>query len=97
MGKTEIYNRDKDDGCFYCGKPLTEDEASLEHLLASVHGGNNDKNNLTIACKEHNLEGGASAIVRKVKLRDDLRGKVVQKSGKSTVITVGSVRIEVKE
>lgn len=98
MGKAEIYKRDGGI-CFYCGVHLTEEEASLEHLLSTTHGGNNDKNNLTIACKPCNLEAGAKSIVKKVRFRDEQLGKEMTTniSRKTTRLTIGDVKVEITE
>src|SRR5258708_38264255 len=98
MVKAEIYKRDGG-LCFYCGKSIAEEEASLEHILSSTHGGNNDKNNLTIACKDCNLEAGAKSIVKKIKFRDEQRGIefVVARPQKTTKLTIGDVKVEITE
>jgi 5-methylcytosine-specific restriction endonuclease McrA len=98
MGKPEIYKRDGG-VCFYCGVHLTEEEASLEHLLSTTHGGNNDKNNLTIACKPCNLEAGAKSIVKKVKFRDEQMGRELIKIApkKTTTLTIGDIRVLIEE
>lgn len=98
MGKKEIYLRDSGI-CFYCGVHLTEEQASLEHLLSTTHGGNNDKNNLTIACKPCNLEAGAKSIVKKVKFRDEQLGREIKatKLPKTTRLTIGDVKVEITE
>lgn len=98
MSKSEIYKRDGG-FCFYCGVHLTEAEASLEHLLSTTHGGNNDKNNLAIACKPCNLEAGAKSVVKKVKFRDEQLGRdaTPSKPLKTTRLTIGDVKVEITE
>lgn len=101
MSKQEVYKRD-DGMCFYCAKTLTLDEATMEHLLAVVHGGSNKNENLVIACSGCNGDAGAKSVIAKVKLREArLFPTSVPSSttpvSKTTVITVGDIRIEVKE
>lgn len=94
MSKLEVYNRDGG-MCFYCGKPITIEEATVEHLLATVHGGNNSVANTTVACTDCNGLAGARSIVEKIKLRDLKRG--VGLASKRTVVTLGDIRIETTE
>lgn len=64
--------RDGDD-CFFCGRPLREDDVSVEHLLSIVDGGNNHDSNLALAHVACNGLAGNMAIVDKIKLRERLR------------------------
>lgn len=62
------------DGCFFCGRPFTEEKpATLEHLLSIAHGGNNHLSNLVLAHGECNLKADSMPVIEKVKLRDELR------------------------
>lgn len=93
MGKQSIHDRDGNE-CFYCGKGLTLEEATIEHLIPLSNGGNNSDANLVLADKDCNMEAGALPIIEKVKLRESKRGINTKKN---TVLTVGDIRIEVKE
>jgi len=65
----EVLKRDGSD-CFFCLKPTTDENRTLEHLLAVAHGGNNNPANLVIACSPCNLAVGHLAIVEKIKHRE---------------------------
>lgn len=93
MGKQTVYDRDNKE-CFYCGKSLTFEEATHEHLLATSKGGDNSDANTTVACKDCNLAAGSLPIVEKVKLRDAKRGI---ENKKITTLTIGDIKVEVKE
>lgn len=59
--------------CFYCGLPFTvEDDATEEHLLSLIHGGNNRLENKALAHRRCNELAGRLPIVEKVKLRERL-------------------------
>lgn len=67
----------KRDGCecWFCGKPLNPDTATIEHLLNVSNGGNNHINNLTLACNPCNQKARNMCITEKVVLRERLRSK----------------------
>lgn len=97
MSKQEVYDRDGGK-CFFCGIPLTFEEATHEHLVATSLGGTNHNANCTIACKPCNLAAGAMTVVDKVALREaKLFPEGKKKSGKKTVLTVGDIKIEINE
>jgi len=50
--------------CARCGKPLSVDESTLEHIFPKWAGGNNRLANLTVLCKECNLEKYDSIVYR---------------------------------
>lgn len=93
MSKQTVYDRDGGE-CWYCGTPLTFEEATHEHILANTHGGTNGDFNTTIACKPCNIEAGALAIVDKVRLRETKRGQLTKKL---TTLTIGDIRVEVRQ
>lgn len=64
-----IRSRDGDN-CFYCGQPVSFEDESLEHLLASVHGGSNHISNLVLAHKKCNSDVGHLPIIEKIKIRE---------------------------
>lgn len=99
MSKSEVYDREQGK-CFFCGKELTFEEATLEHLLAKIHGGNNTLHNTTIACSECNRDVGQLPIVQKILLRDMkmlFTGEHKKSPPKVTTIEVGDVKIKFEE
>jgi 5-methylcytosine-specific restriction endonuclease McrA len=46
--------------CFWCGKSLTEDAITIEHLYPKSRGGSNSLENLRLACKPCNQSRGNS-------------------------------------
>jgi 5-methylcytosine-specific restriction endonuclease McrA len=44
--------------CCWCKKPLSIEEATLEHLVPRCYGGTNELGNLTLACYECNNRRG---------------------------------------
>ena len=46
--------------CWWCGKCLTEEEMTIEHLLPRSRGGSNSDENLRLACKSCNQSRGNS-------------------------------------
>lgn len=69
----EIIRRDGT-ACFFCAKETTEENRTLEHLLAVIHGGSNNPANLVIACNSCNQSVGNMPIIDKIKYRETLRG-----------------------
>lgn len=61
------------DNCFYCGKPLNKD-ITIEHILGKSKGGANRNENLALAHKKCNLLAANLPIVKKIELRDRMRG-----------------------
>lgn len=93
MGKQAVLDRDGKE-CFYCGQELTFEQATVEHLIPLSNGGNNTDANLVLAHKECNMEAGSLPIIEKVKLRESKRGINTKKT---TTLTIGDIRVEVKE
>jgi len=69
--------------CWFCTKPLTAMDATIEHLLNVSNGGNNHINNLTIACSPCNQTARNMCITDKVILKAKLteRRRLALKSG----------------
>ena len=69
--------------CWFCEKPLTAEDATIEHLLNVSNGGNNHTNNLTVACKGCNQKARNMCITEKVLLKVTLteRRRLAVKSG----------------
>ncbi len=57
-------------GCFYCGEALTEDAATLEHLVARCLGGPNILANLVLACQPCNAKAADRTVIEKIRLRE---------------------------
>lgn len=56
------------DGCMYCAKPLTIDDATIEHIVAATHGGPNHLANLALACQPCNVEASHLSAREKFEL-----------------------------
>lgn len=59
--------------CFYCGKEMSVNTETLEHILPINKGGNNHLANLALCHEECNKLAGHMDLVAKIKLRDNLR------------------------
>lgn len=60
-------------GCFFCTTDTTDENISIEHLLSTSNGGNNNMANLVIACKGCNSAVGDMPIIEKMNYRDTVR------------------------
>lgn len=60
--------------CFFCRKALPKAEASVEHLVASANGGQNDDGNCVACCKALNHLLGAKSIKEKMQIVLNQRG-----------------------
>jgi hypothetical protein len=60
--------------CFFCGDPLPQNEASVEHLVASANGGGNGDENCVACCKTLNAMFASMALKEKIKLVLNQRG-----------------------
>jgi hypothetical protein len=52
--------------CFFCKKPLSKADASVEHLVASANGGSNAEENCVACCKSLNSLLGSKALKEKL-------------------------------
>lgn len=64
-----VLARDGED-CFYCFKPTTEHNRTLEHLVARTHGGPNHLSNLVLAHRKCNANAGHLSAMEKIRLRE---------------------------
>ena len=48
--------------CFYCGQPLTELTAELDHAVPMSRGGKTEADNLRLACSSCNLKKGTQTV-----------------------------------
>jgi len=53
----EIYKRDNGQ-CQYCQKYLSRDEATIDHILAPLRGGQNTLRNVQLCCEWCNVDKG---------------------------------------
>jgi CMP-N-acetylneuraminic acid synthetase len=51
--------------CFFCKKPLSKADASVEHLLASAKAGSNHDDNCVVCCKSFNALLGSMSLKEK--------------------------------
>ena len=61
--------------CFFCRKPLPQNEASVEHLVASANGGSNGDDNCVACCKALNALFGSMSLKEKIQLVLNQRGQ----------------------
>lgn len=60
--------------CWYCGRSLTYEDATLEHLTPLAKGGTNDDSNLVVAHKSCNTSANMlNTLAEKLERRDALR------------------------
>lgn len=67
--KRELFKRDGNK-CFYTGIDLTEDTASIEHLIPVCKGGKNNLDNLVLCLPEENAKMGNLPLIEKIKYRE---------------------------
>jgi hypothetical protein len=60
--------------CFFCKKPLAENDASVEHLVATVNGGPNHDHNCVACCKALNWLLGSMSLKEKIEVLLNQRG-----------------------
>lgn len=56
------------DLCFFCQRPVSEDNESAEHLVAVTHGGPNHISNMFLAHKGCNAQAGHLSAPEKIKI-----------------------------
>jgi len=61
--------------CFFCKDPLPQSEASVEHLVASANGGNNNDENCVACCKSLNALFGSMSLKEKIQLVLNQKGQ----------------------
>jgi 5-methylcytosine-specific restriction endonuclease McrA len=67
--KQKLFQRDGK-LCFYTGVELTEETASIEHLIPLCKGGKNNLDNLVLCTEESNQLMGDKPLIEKIKYRD---------------------------
>ena len=61
-----IRERDGDE-CFFCARPVSEDEESVEHLIEVTNGGTNHLSNLCLAHTKCNQDAAGLSLAEKIK------------------------------
>lgn len=61
--------------CFFCKKPLSKTDASVEHLLASSRGGGNQDENCVACCTSLNRLLGSMSLKEKIQVFLNQKGQ----------------------
>ena len=61
--------------CFFCKKPLSVNDASVEHLVASSNGGPNRDDNCVACCKSLNTLLGSMSLKEKIQVCLNQKGQ----------------------
>ena len=61
--------------CFFCRQTLPKCEASVEHLVASANGGNNNDENRVACCKAVNALLGSMSLKEKIQVVLNQKGQ----------------------
>jgi hypothetical protein len=61
--------------CFFCEKPLTTANASVEHLVATAKGGQNGDDNLVACCESINQLLGSMSLKEKIQVVLNQKGE----------------------
>ena len=59
--------------CFFCGLPMTEDEATIEHLVPLSRRGPNTDENLALAHEACNMAAGDAPLMEKIRKHCEAR------------------------
>lgn len=65
--KRSLLNRDGD-LCFFCQAPMSDDNMTVEHLVAITHGGPNHISNLFLAHRGCNVAAGRLSAPEKIRM-----------------------------
>jgi hypothetical protein len=76
--------------CFFCKQLLPKSEASVEHLVASANGGNNNDENRVACCKAVNALLGSMSLKEKIQVVLNQQGQFKCPNG------VGSTKLATK-
>lgn len=60
--------------CFYCGKPVTFEDFTIEHLVSLTHGGPDHIANMALSHARCNAAAGHLSVVQKVRMAEDMKG-----------------------
>lgn len=61
--------------CFFCKKPLTRIDASVEHLVAKANGGHDHDGNCVVCCKALNGMLGSMSLKEKIQVFLNQKGQ----------------------
>ncbi|MEO6182462.1 MAG: HNH endonuclease [Verrucomicrobiota bacterium] len=61
--------------CFFCKQPLSQADASVEHLFASANGGGNEFENCVACCKSVNALFGSMSLKEKFQVVLNQKGQ----------------------
>jgi len=81
--KESLFERDGY-ACFYTGVELTEETATIEHLIPLSKGGKNNSDNLVLCTKESNHAMGDKPLITKIKERDTMLKIALENAEKIT-------------
>ena len=79
--------------CFFCRELLPQNEASVEHLVASANGGGNADDNCVACCKALNALLGSMSLKEKIQLVLNQKGhfKCPNKVGARNAVVADAV------
>ena len=70
--------------CFFCKKPLSQNDASVEHLVARSKGGPNHDENCVVCCKSLNTFLGNKPLKEKIRIFLNQKGSFECPNGNHT-------------
>ncbi len=75
--------------CFFCQKPLSKHEASVEHLVARANGGSDNHENCVVCCQAVNALFGSMSLKEKIRVVLNQKGpfKCPNRSASAKVVT----------
>lgn len=73
--------------CFFCKKPLSGAEASVEHLVARAKGGSDHDGNCVACCKSVNALLGSMSLKEKIQVVLNQKGKFECPNGVQPKVT----------
>ena len=74
--------------CFFCKAPLSNADASVEHLVASANGGANRDDNCVACCKALNALLGSMSLKEKVQVVLNQKGQFKCPNGAARSVSV---------
>lgn len=60
--------------CFFCGKAVTFEDFTIEHLVSLTHGGPDHIANMAVSHARCNATAGHLSVVEKVRLAEEMKG-----------------------
>lgn len=72
------------DNCFYCLTAVSEEDETVEHMVAVTHEGPNHMSNYVLAHRDCNIQAGHLSVMEKVRIRDKhiwlkMKGEILSK------------------